>query len=232
MDKKQEKLEALMNELSNLEEQLKTEEEKLSNDKKNKSKIIDYELELENSRERLSIGETEKNKMKEKINFYLNIDNISVKIFWCVLLFGSVVSFSSLFFSGVFTMLVGYAITMFLTMLIGASSLKAEKKYIQLVEQLEMHENSLEIERISSKTFETQIAMLSSSIMSEMQKKLVEMNIGNIKENIIYIEEIIWNELSKSNLSGENKYISELENTFYPKLFMPKTENKKLIKNW
>jgi len=230
MEKVQERLKLLMEELIELEKQLIEEQGKLEEDNDKSKKIINCGIELERSREVINKAEKSKGKLQKKFNIHSKIDNITTRLFWPVIGLGSIFSFSLVFISGLPAMFIGYSITMLLTLLIGAVSITAENKCYELLDKINIHKRVISFECEQAKEYELQIRTLSASSMMQMQKNFLNLNIGNIRDNIIYTEEVIWNILENQNPDNDNEYISDLRTNFYPKLFVPETESQKTKK--
>jgi len=206
------------------------EQGKLEEDNDKSKKIINCGIELERSREVINKAEKSKGKLQKKFNIHSKIDNITTRLFWPVIGLGSIFSFSLVFISGLPAMFIGYSITMLLTLLIGAVSITAENKCYELLDKINIHKRVISFECEQAKEYELQIRTLSASSMMQMQKNFLNLNIGNIRDNIIYTEEVIWNILENQNPDNDNEYISDLRTNFYPKLFVPETESQKTKK--
>jgi len=229
VEKIEEKLQELLNEIMSLQSQLKEEKSKISLEDDTNCHIDFLVKNINDSRKKITKANNIKETLLKKLNRLSKLDDSLTRLFWPILITGSIISLALIFKSFLAT-LIGYAVTMGLTFALGAIVLKIEGKQNIVVSEISEQNRIINIENVTVSALQEIIDSLQSQLMKQYQIDFVKLNIENIRENIAYNEESIWNILQGIKPENDTEYIRKVREDFYPTIFIPEDESsKKLI---
>lgn len=157
--------------------------------------------------------ETERLKKSAKREQHLTLAFLIVGIL------GSIIS-PMLLFSKVALGLIGYILTIVITVLVLNSAVSEYSKCHRIKRKINIFEMNLaRVEKEHSKCAKEK-SWQKETFLDEITISLNEMNLSNINDNLAYYEKQVWMILQKNSPEEDTEYMSKLRDSFYPKEFV------------
>lgn len=228
MNKIEDRLKKQLEQLSELEVQLKDAQDTLGEENRKIWQIDKYEEANKSLSKKIKDMSEVKEKLMKKRAKIKKSESICNRLVWPILILGSVTS-ALLILKSFRALLIGYTITICLTGVVMALSINLSSKHWEVTVKINEQIERIKIAKENILDKEKALEKLKETLMEKTKKELVSIDAQNIKDNIAYIEESIWNILQGINPEDDTEYTREVRECFYPKLFVP-NKNEKVIK--